>query len=70
MAGQKRGGKNHGVGFFLYWKIRRHEIRVVGYGVRSGDFDSLAKDPRGIKMKPANRLYGRTASRRIEAFNG
>lgn len=31
-----------------------HEIRVVGHGVRSGDFSSLAKDPRGFNLAMCN----------------
>ena len=31
-------------------KYNDHEIRVVGHGVRKGDFSNLAKDPRGFNL--------------------
>lgn len=31
-----------------------HEIRIVAHGVRSGDFDKLAKDPRGFNLAMCN----------------
>ena len=31
-----------------------HEIRIVAHGVRSGNFDALAKDPRGFNLAMCN----------------
>jgi hypothetical protein len=31
-----------------------HEVRIVGHGVRSGNFDSLATDPRGFDLAMCN----------------
>ena len=49
-------------------KFGDHEIRVVGHGVRGGNFDHLAKDPRGFNLAKCNPAGGAAAGDHSKGF--